>query len=73
MGGQHNFIQPLAQKQVVKYLGLKFDHTLSMKDQVNATCAICFATMCPLSKVFPWLPFTSRKTLDQALITSLLD
>lgn len=57
----------------VKNLGIKLDSNLLMTDQTNSIISSCNYSLRLLSKILPYLPFSYRRTLVQAMVISRLD
>ena len=58
-------------KTSVKYLGVKIDQILFMKDQISTVCRASFVELRRLASIRPYL--SERTRLVAALITSRLD
>ena len=60
-------------KTSVKYLGVKIDQILFMKDQISTVCRASFVELRRLASIRPYLSGRTSTRLVAALITSRLD
>ena len=59
--------------QSVKNIGVLFDRTLSMQDQVSDVCKSCFYHLRNISKIRRFLSFETADILIHSFITVKLD
>ena len=68
IGGDHvNF------KKSVKYLGVHFDQSLSMQQQINCLCRAAFLELRIIASTRPYLSQNGTAQLVSSMVTSRLD
>ena len=63
----------LVPEQSVKNLGVILDQSLSMEDNINATCRTAYYHLCNIGRIRKFLSYQSCEQLIHAFITSRID
>ena len=63
----------ISHKPSVKYLGVKIDQSLTMRDQVSSICRACFLELRRLASIRPYLTESTCAKLVSCLVLSRLD